>query len=57
VRWYKVDAESALRETNIKFRKRFAYIEQKSREIGKPMQEMTLDEMDVFWNEAKKNRE
>ena len=54
VRWYKVDAESALRETNIKFRKRFAYIEQKSRETGKPMQEMTLDEMDVFWNEAKK---
>jgi tetrapyrrole methylase family protein/MazG family protein len=54
VRWYKVDAESALRETNLKFRKRFAYIEQKSRETGKPMQEMTLDEMDVFWNEAKK---
>lgn len=54
VRWYKVDAESALRETNLKFRKRFAYIEKKSRETGKPMQEMTLDEMDVFWNEAKK---
>jgi len=54
VRWYKVDAESALRETNLKFRKRFAYIEQKSRETGKPMHEMTLDEMDVFWNEAKK---
>jgi tetrapyrrole methylase family protein/MazG family protein len=55
VRWYKVDAESALRETNLKFRKRFAYIEKKSRETGKPMQEMTLDEMDVFWNEAKKS--
>ena len=54
VRWYKVDAESALRETNLKFRKRFAYIEQKSRETGKPMLEMTLDEMDVFWNEAKR---
>jgi tetrapyrrole methylase family protein/MazG family protein len=54
VRWYKVDAESALRETNLKFRKRFAYIEKRSRETGKPMQEMTLEEMDVFWNEAKK---
>jgi tetrapyrrole methylase family protein / MazG family protein len=54
VRWYKVDAESVLRGTNLKFRKRFAYIEQKSRETGKPMQEMTLEEMDVFWNEAKK---
>jgi tetrapyrrole methylase family protein / MazG family protein len=57
VRWYKVDAESALRETNLKFRKRFAYIEQKSRETGKPMQDMTLDEMDVFWNEAKRKNE
>jgi tetrapyrrole methylase family protein/MazG family protein len=54
VRWYKVDAESALRETNLKFRQRFAHIEQRSRETGKPMQEMTLEEMDVFWNEAKK---
>lgn len=54
VRWYKVDAESALRETNLKFRRRFAYIEQKSRENGKPMLEMTLDQMDKFWEEAKK---
>lgn len=54
VRWYKVDAESALRETNLKFRRRFSYIEQKSRENGKPMLEMTLDEMDAFWEEAKK---
>lgn len=59
VRWYKVDAESALRETNLKFRRRFAHIEKMSRETGKPMQEMTLDEMDVFWNDAKRkeNRE
>lgn len=53
VRWYKTDAESALRETNLKFRKRFAYIEKRSRETGKPMQDMTLDEMDGYWNEAK----
>jgi len=54
VRWYHVDAESALRGTNVKFRRRFAYIEQKSQELGKPMQEMSLDEMDGYWNEAKK---
>jgi len=54
VRWYKVDAESALRATNIKFRTRFAHIEKRSRQTGKPMQEMTLDEMDSFWDEAKK---
>jgi tetrapyrrole methylase family protein/MazG family protein len=54
VRWYHVDAESALRGTNVKFRRRFAYIEQKSQELGKPMQEMTLDEMDGYWDEAKK---
>ena len=54
VRWYKVDAEAALRGTNLKFRRRFSHIEQRSRETGKPLQEMTLDEMDAFWNEAKK---
>lgn len=54
VRWYKVDAESALRETNIKFRRRFAHIEKRSRQTGKPMQEMTLDEMDAYWDEAKR---
>lgn len=54
VRWYKVDAESALRETNLKFRRRFGYIEQKSRENSKAMLEMTLEEMDAFWEEAKK---
>jgi tetrapyrrole methylase family protein / MazG family protein len=54
VRWYHVDAESALRGTNLKFRRRFGYIEKKSREIEKPMQDMTLDEMDSYWDEAKK---
>jgi tetrapyrrole methylase family protein/MazG family protein len=53
VRWYKVDAESALRETNLKFRRRFAYIEKRSAELGKPMQDMSLEEMDGYWNEAK----
>ena len=53
VRWYKVDAESALRGTNLKFRRRFSYIEKKSKTIGKPMQEMSLEEMDHYWDEAK----
>ncbi len=53
VRWYKVDAESALRGTNLKFRTRFAYIEKKAKEIGKNLSDMTLEEMDAFWEEAK----
>lgn len=52
-RWLKVDAESALRGTNQKFRRRFAYIERKAAEMGKQLKEMTLAEMDALWNEAK----
>jgi len=54
VRWYHVDAESALRGTNLKFRRRFGHIEKRSREIGKPMQDMSLEEMDSYWDEAKR---
>lgn len=53
IRWYKVDAESALRQTNLKFRKRFAYIEEQARLSGKDLQKMTLEEMDAFWEQAK----
>jgi uncharacterized protein YabN with tetrapyrrole methylase and pyrophosphatase domain len=53
-RWRKVDAESALRGTNMKFKKRFAYIEQGAKEQGRNLSDMTLEEMDVLWNEAKK---
>jgi tetrapyrrole methylase family protein/MazG family protein len=53
-RWKKVDAEAALRGANLKFKRRFQYIEQRSRELNKPLQEMSLDEMDGFWNEAKR---
>ncbi len=52
-RWYKVDAESALRLTNLKFRKRFAYIEKEARARGTRMADMTLAEMDVLWEAAK----
>ena len=53
-RWRKVDAESALRGTNIKFKKRFGYVEQGARKQGRNLSDMTLEEMDVLWNEAKK---
>jgi tetrapyrrole methylase family protein/MazG family protein len=53
-RWRKVDAESALRGTNMKFKKRFAYVEQGAKKQGRNLSDMTLEEMDAFWNEAKK---
>jgi tetrapyrrole methylase family protein / MazG family protein len=52
-RWRKVDAESALRATNLKFKKRFAYVEQGAKKQGRNLSDMSLEEMDVFWNEAK----
>jgi XTP/dITP diphosphohydrolase len=54
-RFLKIDPESALERTNKKFIKRFQYLEIKAKEIGKSLQEMTLGEMDIYWNEAKKN--
>jgi XTP/dITP diphosphohydrolase len=53
-RFLKVNPEDALERTNKKFIKRFMYLESKAVEIGKPLSDMTLAEMDVFWNEAKK---
>ena len=52
-RLYKINPDNALERTNQKFIKRFNYIEQKARETGKSLKEMTLEEMDVFWREAK----
>jgi tetrapyrrole methylase family protein/MazG family protein len=53
-RWKKVDAESALRGTNLKFKKRFGYVEQGAKGQGRNLSELTLEEMDAFWNEAKR---
>ena len=53
-RFLKVNPEDALERTNKKFIKRFQYLESKADELGKSLSEMTLAEMDVFWNEAKK---
>ncbi len=52
-RFIDVNPESALERTNKKFIKRFEYLEEKTREANKDMHRMSLDEMDVFWNEAK----
>ena len=53
-RFIEVNPEDALERTNRRFMKRFNYIEEKAKEGHKPLSEMTLDEMEVFWNEAKK---
>jgi XTP/dITP diphosphohydrolase len=50
----KINPEDALERTNKKFMKRFIYLESKARELGKALADMTLAEMDVFWEEAKK---
>ena len=52
-RWKHVDAESALRGTNLKFKKRFAHVEQGAKRQGRNLSELSLDEMDTLWNEAK----
>jgi tetrapyrrole methylase family protein/MazG family protein len=53
-RWKEIDAESALRGTNLRFKQRFAHVEQGARERGKTLSEMTLDEMEALWQEAKR---
>jgi tetrapyrrole methylase family protein / MazG family protein len=53
-RWKKVDAESALRGTNIRFKQRFAYVEAGAKKQGKKLPEMTLEEMESLWQEAKR---
>lgn len=54
-RWQNVDAESALREANMRFKGRFGYIEQYARTEKRPMTEMSLDEMEALWQEAKRS--
>lgn len=56
-RLYYLNPENALERTNQKFIKRFNYIEDHSIKAGKPLTEMTLEEMDALWNEAKRNEQ
>ena len=53
-RLYKINPDNALEMTNQKFIKRFNYVEQKAKEKGQALKDMTLEEMDKYWNEAKK---
>ena len=56
-RLYKLNPDNALEMTNQKFIRRFNYIEQHSIRAGKPLTEMTLEEMDALWDEAKKSEQ
>jgi tetrapyrrole methylase family protein/MazG family protein len=52
-RWFSVDPESALREANARFLKRFTYIEKAARAQGRSLDSLSLDEMEALWQEAK----
>lgn len=54
-RLYHLNPDTALEQTNLKFIRRFNYIEQHSIKIGKPLKDMTLEEMDKLWEEAKES--
>ena len=53
-RFLNISPENALERTNKKFIKRFQFLEKKAKEMDKSLKEMTLAEMDVFWEQAKK---
>jgi len=53
-RFIDIDPEEALERTNLKFIKRFQYLEEEAKKDGKHIGEMTLAEMDVYWEAAKK---
>ena len=52
-RLYGINPENALERTNRKFIARFNWLEQKAKEQGKPLSDLTLAEMDELWNQAK----
>ena len=53
-RLYGIDPETALERTNLKFINRFNYLESQTIQKGKDLKQMTLAEMDVIWDEAKR---
>ena len=53
-RFVDINPEDALERTNKKFIRRFSFLEEEARKSGRPLAEMTLTEMDVFWEKAKK---
>lgn len=52
-RLYHINPDNALEHTNQKFIRRFNYLEQKVKESGKDFKDLTLEQMDAYWNEAK----
>jgi nucleoside triphosphate diphosphatase len=52
-RYLEVDPESALRQTNRKFRRRFGHVEARLREEGKELGDASLEEMEKHWQNAK----
>jgi XTP/dITP diphosphohydrolase len=54
-RFHNINPEDALEKTNLKFIKRFTYLEEQSKMDGKKLDEMSLEEMDVYWNASKNN--
>ncbi len=54
-RLYKIRPDNALEQTNLKFMRRFNYVEARAHERGRELKDMTLAEMDALWNEAKEN--
>src|SRR4029079_11856357 len=53
-RFLEIDPEGALERTNLKFMRRFKYIEAQALKESKSLKDMTLGEMDAIWNEAKR---
>src|SRR5215813_464623 len=53
-RWHGVEPETALKATNRKFRRRFSHVEKRIAEQGRAWSEVTLEEMDEHWDEAKR---
>ncbi|MBN2763074.1 MAG: nucleoside triphosphate pyrophosphohydrolase, partial [Bacteroidales bacterium] len=56
-RLYSIDPETALEKTNIKFIRRFNYLEDKTLKQGKKLSNMSADEMNALWEEAKKSED
>ncbi|WP_457601034.1 nucleoside triphosphate pyrophosphohydrolase [Hydrogenivirga sp.] len=56
-RFVGVDAEEALQEANDRFIRRFQYIEKRAKELGKSLEDMSLEEMDELWEEGKRKLE
>ena len=54
-RLYKLKPDNALEQTNLKFIKRFNYVEAKAKEQNKNLQDMSLEEMEALWQEAKRS--